>query len=470
MNGDFRKQIEEYRTEMKNYVKENDATNGLNLKSKEEVKEYVKKHEIDSIRVWFTDTIGFLKSFSITSNELDNALNEGMGFDGSSIEGYSRIQESDMIAMPIPKTTQLIPFKIGGSKAIRMFAKVQTPEGELYPRDPRNILKQNLEKLKKHDLTTMYVGPEAEFFYFKENNSPQVIDEAGYFDLNPTDVGDSLRELTVFALQSMGIEVEYHHHEVAPSQHEIDLKYKEALRMADNLLTYKWLVKEIARQNGVHATFMPKPLAKENGSGMHVHLSLFKDKENKFYNHEDEKHLSELAKKFIAGTLKHASEMCLTTNQWTNSYKRLIPGFEAPVYIAWAERNRSALVRVPVYKPGKEDATRIELRFPDAACNPYLAFAAMLGAGLEGVEKNYELPNSISADLYKMSLEQREELGIKQLPHDLYDAVMSAKDSELMKKVIGNGTLNHLVRTKLEEHFSHKLDITKKELRDYLKL
>jgi glutamine synthetase len=470
MNGNFRKQIEEYRTEMKNYVKENDATNGLNLKNKEEVKEYVKKHEIDSIRVWFTDTIGFLKSFSITSNELDNALNEGMGFDGSSIEGYSRIQESDMIAMPIPKTTQLIPFKIGGSKAIRMFAKVQTPEGELYPRDPRNILKQNLEKLKKHDLTTMYVGPEAEFFYFKENNSPQVIDEAGYFDLNPTDVGDSLRELTVFALQSMGIEVEYHHHEVAPSQHEIDLKYKEALRMADNLLTYKWLVKEIARQNGVHATFMPKPLAKENGSGMHVHLSLFKDKENKFYNYEDDKHLSEFAKKFIAGTLKHASEMCLTTNQWTNSYKRLIPGFEAPVYVAWAERNRSALVRVPVYKPGKEDATRIELRFPDAACNPYLAFAAMLGAGLEGVEKNYELPNSISADLYKMTLEQREELGIKQLPQDLYDAVMSAKGSELMRKVIGNGTLNHLVRTKLEEHFSHKLDITKKELRDYLKL
>ena len=470
MNGDFRKRIGEFRKEMEEYVEKYGNKDGLEIKGGEDVKRYIEVHKIDSIRLWFTDTLGFLKSFSITPRELDNALKEGMGFDGSSVHGYTRIQESDMVAMPIPETCQLIPFKIGGSKAIRMFAKIQTPDGKSYYRDPRNILKDNLTKLDNHGVSEMYVGPEAEFFYFNCESEPVILDKAGYFDLNPTDRGDSLRESTVFALESMGIKVEYHHHEVAPSQHEIDLKYQGALRMADNLLTYKWLVKEIARQNDVHATFMPKPLAGENGSGMHVHLSLFNEKTNKFFDQDDQYHLSELAKKFITGILKHAPEICLVTNQWSNSYKRLVPGFEAPVYIAWAERNRSALVRIPVYKPGKEEATRIELRFPDAACNHYLSFDAMIGAGLSGVEGNDPKTEPGNEDLYKMPIGVRETLGVNQLPHDLYAATMIAKDSDLMEKVLGKETLDHLVETKLKEHFDGRLDITQKELGDYLKL
>ena len=268
----------------------------------------------------------------------------------------------------------------------------------------------------------------------------------------------------------MGIEVEYHHHEVGPSQHEIDLKYKDALRMADNLMTHKWLVKEVARRVGVFATFMPKPIAGENGSGMHIHVSLFRDDSNLFFDQGDGNHLSQLAKKFIAGVLKHSPEICLVTNQWSNSYKRLVPGFEAPVYVAWAERNRSALIRIPLYKPGKEKATRIEARFPDAACNPYLAFASLLGAGLAGIDGNYELPSPVNADLYEMDFKQRKELGVSKLPHDLYEAIRTAKDSPIMLEVLGQETLNHLVKTKLDEHKSHALYINSKELKDYLKL
>jgi glutamine synthetase len=470
MNGDFENKLKLFRKEMEEYVKTYGSKDGLRLKTAEDVLNFVKEKQIDSIRLWFTDALGFLKSFSLTPAELPTALTEGMGFDGSSVQGYARIQESDMVAFPIPETVQLIPFPIGGSKAIRMFAEIRTPEGQPYEQDPRNILKRNLAELQKLNVSKMFVGPEAEFFYFKNNKIPEVLDEAGYFDLDPVDAGDGLREATVFALESMGIPVEYQHHEVAPSQHEIDLKFQEALAMADNLQTYKWLVKEVARRNGIHATFMPKPLAGENGSGMHVHVSLSHEGKNLFYSPTSESHLSELAQKFMAGVLQYAPDICLITNQWSNSYKRLVPGFEAPVYIAWAERNRSALIRVPVYKPGKEMATRFELRNPDAACNPYLVFAAILGAGLVGIENNMALASPVNYDLYEMSLVERQRLGVKQLPHNLHDAAMTAHRSPLMSRVLGAQMLNKLVDTKLKEHTNHSLYVTQKEFKDYMKL
>ncbi len=462
--------VAQFREEMEKYVKENGSFNGLNLRDAQEVIEFVKEKRIDSIRLWFTDLLGFLKSFSITPAELADAFSYGMGFDGSSILGYKRIQESDMVAFPLPETAQLIPFKIGGSKALRMFAAIYTPDGKPYLSDSRHILIRNLEKLKRYGLTHMNIGPEAEYFYFANEKKPVILDEAGYFDLNPVDQGDSLREVTVFALQSMNIPVEYAHHEVAPSQHEIDLKYKDALTMADNLQTYKWLVKEIAKRNGIHATFMPKPLRGENGSGMHTHISLFQGNKNAFFSPDDTYNLSSLAKHFLAGVLKHSKEICLITNQWYNSYKRLVPGFEAPVYIAWAERNRSVLVRVPVYRKGKETATRIEVRFPDAACNPYLCFTALLTAGLKGIDNKYPLPEPVNEDLYTMSDLEREKQKIESLPHDLYSAIKEAEKSILLKEALGEEVMEKLIETKLKEWINYRLDITPREIEENLTL
>jgi glutamine synthetase len=317
----------------------------------------------------------------------------------------------------------------------------------------------------------MNIGPEAEYYYFSDEDRPSTIDRAGYFDINPVDLGDDLREATVFALESMGIPVEYMHHEVAPSQHEIDLKYQEALRMADGLQTYKYLVKEIARRNGVYATFMPKPLYGENGSGMHTHVSIFEDDQtNAFYSREESYHLSDTAKQFLAGVLDHAREMALVTNQWYNSYKRLVVGFEAPVYIAWAEANRSALVRVPMYKPGKEVATRIELRFPDAACNSYLAFAVTLAAGLDGLERKLELPEPMTQDLYELTAVERERLGVQSLPHDLYEAVQVAESSDLLLKTLGEDVLDKILETKLADDQKFRLYISPLDLEHHLEL
>jgi len=466
----LRERVAQFREEMEKYVKEYGSLNGLNLRDAQDVIEFVKEKRIDSIRLWFTDLLGFLKSFSITPTELSDAFSYGMGFDGSSILGYKRIQESDMVAFPLPETAQLIPFKIGGSKALRMFAAIYTPGGEPYLSDSRQILIKNLKKLKNYNLTHMNIGPEAEYFYFANKKEPVILDEAGYFDLNPVDQGDSLREATVFALRSMNIPVEYAHHEVAPSQHEIDLKYKDALTMADNLQTHKWLVKEIAERNGVHATFMPKPLRGENGSGMHTHLSLFQENRNAFFSPDDPYNLSTLAKHFLAGILKHSKEICLITNQWYNSYKRLVPGFEAPVYIAWAERNRSVLVRVPVYRKGKEAATRIEIRFPDAACNPYLCFTVLLAAGLKGVDNKYPLPDPVNEDLYAMSDLEREKQKIESLPHDLYSAIKEAEKSVLLKETLGEEVMEKLIETKLKEWLNYRLDITPREIEENLTL
>jgi glutamine synthetase len=469
--NEFLAQVERFREGMGAYVREMECYGGLSLSSPEDVIKYCSDHGVTSIRLWFTDLLGFLKSFAVTLPEIEGAFEEGMGFDGSSIEGYQRIQESDMVAFPIASTAQVVPFKVGGSRSVRMFAEIRNPDGSSYASDPREILKRNLSRLKDYDFSHMNIGPEAEFYYFADESRPSAIDRAGYFDINPVDLGDDLREATVFALESMGIPVEYMHHEVAPSQHEIDLKYQEALRMADGLQTHKYLVKEIARRNGVYATFMPKPLFGENGSGMHTHLSIFKNENtNAFYSKAESYHLSTTAKHFTAGVLEHAREMALITNQWYNSYKRLVVGFEAPVYIAWAERNRSALVRVPMYKPGKEVATRIELRFPDAACNPYLAFAVMLAAGLDGLERKLPLPEPMAQDLYELTPVERERLGVHSLPHDLYEAVQVAEGSDLLMKTLGEDVLNKILETKLADDEKFRLYISPLDLEQHMEL
>jgi len=336
------------------------------------VLQMAKESNVRFIRLWFTDILGILKSFAITIDELENALMEGMGFDGSSIEGYARIDESDMIALPDPDTFCILPWRPRERNSVaRMFCDIMLPGGGPYEKDPRFVLKKMLKKASDMGYT-FYVGPELEYFYFKDSAGTEILDKGGYFDLTPLDVASDLRRDTVIALEEMGIGIEYSHHEVAPSQHEIDMRYTDALTMADNAQTFRLVVKEIALLNGVYATFMPKPLEGENGSGMHTHQSLFKNGKNLFFDPSDKYHLSSEGKSYIAGILKHAREFACVTNQWVNSYKRLVPGYEAPVYVAWARRNRSALVRVPMYKPGKEAATRMELRCPDPAANPYL--------------------------------------------------------------------------------------------------
>lgn len=458
-------EVEAFREGMEDYIDEMDCRHGLSLSTPAEVLKYVEEYGISSIRIWFTDMMGFLKSFSITPKELPGAFEEGMGFDGSSIEGYRRIQESDMIAVPIASTAQVLPFRPGGSRSMRMFAEIRNPDGAAYLSDPRVILSNTLGRLEGLGFSHMNIGPEAEFFYFKNAKIPEVLDDAGYFDINPVDAGDDIREATVLAVEAMGVPVEYHHSEVAPSQHEIDLRYQEALRMADNLQTHKYIVKEVARRCGVFATFMPKPLEDENGSGMHVHLSIFKDQEtNAFYDASDPNHLSTTARHFIAGVLDHSREMAFITNQFANSYKRLVPGYEAPVYIAWAERNRSAAIRIPMYKPGKEVATRIELRFPDATCNPYLTFATMLAAGLDGVENSKPCPEPMSMDLYKLTTLEREEMNISALPHDLFEAARIAEGSEFLKNTLGADVHGKLIEAKLVEADRFRLHVSQLDL------
>jgi glutamine synthetase len=436
-------------------------------RDKKDVLELVEKNNVKFIRLWFTDILGQLKSFAITSEELEGAFDEGMGFDGSSIKGFARIDESDMIAKPDPTTFQIVPWRPKEQAVARMYCDILNPDGTPYEGDPRYALKRNLERLKEKNYT-LYLGPELEFFYFKNDKGTEVLDEGGYFDLTTLDAASDLRRETVLTLESMGIKVEYSHHEVAPSQHEIDLKYADALTMADNVMTYRVVVKEVASKYGYYATFMPKPIFGQNGSGMHTHQSLFKGDKNAFFDAKDKFYLSETAKKYIAGLLKHAPEITAVANQWVNSYKRLVPGYEAPVYIAWARRNRSALVRVPLYKPGKEKATRIELRSPDPACNPYLAFSVMLAAGLEGIEKNYELPEPVEKDIYHLSDEEKQELGIKSLPGSLIEAIEIVEKSEVVRKALGDHIFNNFIENKKIEWDDYRTKIHPYELKRYL--
>ncbi len=432
-------------------------------KNIDDVYKEIEEKDTRFVQMWFTDILGRLKSFAINIEELEGAFSEGMGFDGSSIEGFARIDESDMIAKPDPANFQLRPWRPKEKAVGRMFCDIFQPDGSPYDGDPRYALKRNLKRLDEMGYT-MYVGPELEYFYFKDELGTEVLDEGGYFDLTTLDAASDWRRDTILALEDMGIYVEYSHHEVAPSQHEIDLRYMDALTMADNVMTYRMVVKEIARMHGVYATFMPKPIFGVNGSGMHVHQSLFKGDHNEFFDANDPAGLSDTCRYYIAGLLTHAQEITAVTNQWMNSYKRLVPGYEAPVYIAWARRNRSTLVRVPMYKPGKETATRVEYRSPDPACNPYLAFSVMLAAGLEGIEHKYELPDPVEQDVYRLTADEKAKLGIDSLPGSLIEAIGITEGSELIRKTLGDHIFHNFITSKKIEWDDYRVCITPYEL------
>jgi glutamine synthetase len=435
--------------------------------NKTEVLKLVREKDIKFIRLWFSDITGQMKGFTITREELPSALDEGMGFDGSSIKGFARIDESDMIAMPDTSTFTVLPYYSKEEAVAGMLCDILNPDGNSYHGDPRYVLKKMLAKAEEKGFI-FNVGPELEFFIFRDDNSTHVLDEGGYFDITTLDAGNEVRHETMLTLEGMGIQVEYAHHEVAPSQHEIDLRYKDALSMADIVMLYRMVIKEIARKHNLYVTFMPKPIYGVNGSGMHVHQSLFKGDSNAFFDIEDEYHLSKEAKQYIAGTLNYAKEITLVCNQWVNSYKRLVPGYEAPVYICWGRKNRSTLVRVPMYKPGKEKATRIEFRSPDPACNPYLAFAAMLGAGLKGIEESALLPDPLERDVYNMSYQDRENLGVQHLPGSLIEAIEIAEKSEFLKAALGEHIFSNLIMSKKIEWDEYRKRVHKYEIDHYL--
>ncbi len=437
-------------------------------KTKQDILKIVKENDVKFIRLWFTDMLGQVKSFAITDKELNNALENGMGFDGSSITGYQDIEESDMIAMPDPDTFVVLPWRPSEKAVARMICDILTPDRKPYEGDPRYVLKKALKRAKKMGFDHYYLGPELEYFYFKTDEATETLDKGGYFDLTSLDVASDLRRETVFALEKMGIDIEYSHHEVAPSQHEVDMKYKDALEMADNVITYRVVVKEIASKFGVYATFMPKPIFGQNGSGMHTHQSLFKGNKNAFFDAKAKDYLSDTARKYIAGLLKHSKEICSIFAQTTNSYKRLVPGYEAPVYIAWSRRNRSALVRVPLYHPGQEKATRCEFRACDPACNPYLTFAAMLQAGLDGIEQGYKIPKPMEQNLYHLSDAERKDKGIETLPDSLGHAIAMTEKSELVKKTLGEHIFSRFIEIKKKEWDDYRIQVPQYELDKYL--
>src|SRR5918992_1328932 len=429
----------------------------------------VEDENIEFIRFWFTDIFGALKSFAVGKEELAGAFEDGMGFDGSSISGFNRIEESDMIAMPDASTFRILPWRTGETHKVgRVFCDVLKPGGEPYEGDPRFVMRRALARARDMGFEHYYLGPELEFFLFKSDEAPEVLDRGGYFDLTTLDVGSDFRRDAVFTLRELGIPVEYTHHEVGPSQHEIDMRFADGLDMADACMTYRIAIKEVAMQHGCYATFMPKPLFGENGSGMHTHQSLFRGDENAFFDPDDEYYLSGEAKGFIAGLLKHAREMSALFAPSVNSYKRLVPGYEAPVFCSWSRRNRSALVRVPLYHPGKEQATRMELRCPDPACNPYLTFAALLHAGLDGIEKGYECPEPMEKNLYHLSPDDRRRLGIEQLPETLGEAIEITAESELVLRALGEHIFNRYVEIKRQEWEDYRVQVTSWELERYL--
>ena len=437
-------------------------------RTKEDVLELVTRQNVQFIRLWFTDVLGKLKNFAITTDQLKGAMEDGMGFDGSSIQGFARIEESDMVAFPDPETFCLLPWRATEEGTVcRMFCDVRLPDGTPYAGDPRNALRRQLQQAADMGYT-FYVGPELEYYYFKSSTEPEVLDHGGYFDMTHLDAARNLRRDTVLTLRTLGIKVEYSHHEVGPSQHEIDLRYTDGLTMADHCQTYRLVVKEVAANHGVYATFMPKPLQDQNGSGMHTHQSLFSGDRNQFHDPNDEYHLSDTAKHYIAGILRHAPEICSVICQWVNSYKRLVVGYEAPVYICWARRNRSAMVRIPMYKPGKESATRIEFRAPDPACNPYLAFAVMLAAGLRGIKEKYPLPAPVEKDVYDMTESERAALDIGRLPASLGDALILTERSELVRETLGDHIFEAFMRSKRIEWERYRKQVHPYEMREYL--
>jgi len=435
--------------------------------TREGVLRFVRERDIKQISLWFTDILGFLKSIDISPRELEGALKNGFGFDGSSVEGFARIDESDMVALPDPSTLCVLPWSSPTSPVARLICDIHKPGDEPFEGDPRFVLKRNLARAARLGYT-LNIGPELEFFYFKSNASTERLDEGGYFDLTPPDIASNLRLETVLMLEQMGIKVQSSHHEVATSQHEIDLQYTDALTMADSIMTARLVVKEVAQRHGIYATFMPKPVFGIAGSGMHTHQSLFKGGRNAFFDASDPFFLSKLARNYTAGVLRHAPEICSVVSQWVNSYKRLVPGYEAPVYVSWARRNRSDMIRVPMYQPGKENATRIEFRVPDPACNPYLAFSVILASGLEGVEKKYPLVDPIEENVYEMSPEERQKRGIGSLPGNLFEAISLTEKSALVRKALGEHVFGSFVRNKKIEWDRYRAQVSAYELRRYL--
>jgi glutamine synthetase len=431
----------------------------------------VEERGVRFVQLWFTDVLGIPKHFDITPAELEDALEEGMTFDGSAIDGFSRVQESDMLARPDAKTFQLLPRSDSAAPVGRMFCDILNLDGSAFEGCPRQVLRRTLDRARARGFS-FYVAPEMEYFYFASGDPatgrPQPLDRASFFDLTVTDLTDGLRMRTILTLEDMGIPVEYSQHEDAPSQHEIDLRYTDALTMADNVVTCRLLVKEIAAERGVFASFMPKPFEGVQGSGMHTHCSLFEGDTNAFADPSDEFGLSTVAKGFIAGILGHAREITAVTNQWVNSYKRLVRGFEAPIHVSWARNNRSALVRVPVPKKGHIESTRIEYRAPDPSCNPYLTFALILAAGLKGIEDGYDLPPEAAANLYELSPAELLADKIESLPGSLSEAVAEMERSELVADTLGEHVFEWFIRNKRNEWASYKEQVSQWELDRYL--
>ena len=431
----------------------------------------VEERGIRLVRLWFTDVLGNLKSFAISPAEMENALNDGMSFDGSSIDGYGRVQEADVLALPDPNTFEVLPWVDSKSAEARVFCDIAQLDGTPFEGDPRQVLRRNLDAARRQGFV-FYVAPDIEYFYFapgEDGGRPVPLDHGGFFDLTATDITSALRKETIRTLETMSIPVEYSFHEDSPSQHEIDLRHTDALTMADSVMTFRFVVKEIAAMRNVHATFMPKPLEFVQGSGMHLHLSLFKGDTNAFHSENDPYNLSDTAKSFMAGLLRHAGEIAAVTNQTVNSYKRLVPGFEAPVHVSWARNNRSGLIRVPVPKRGNEHATRIELRSPDPACNPYLAFSVILAAGLRGIEQGYELPMESDANLFEMGDDALTKLGVEQLPQSLNDALKMMESSTLVAEALGEHIFEWFLRNKRAEWRKYKTHVSQFEVDTYLR-
>ncbi len=430
----------------------------------------VEERGVRLIRLWFTDVLGNLKSLAISPAELDNALGDGMTFDGSSIDGFSRIQESDVLAMPDPDTFEVLPWGDPGAPEARVFCDIHHLDGAPFEGDPRQVLRRHVRSAHEQGFT-FYVAPDIEFFYFEPpaaGRPPVPIDDGGFFDLTTQDVTGELRKQTIRTLETMGIPVEYSFHEDAPGQQEIDLRHTDALTMADSVMTFRLVVREVAANHGVHATFMPKPLEGRQGSGMHVHMSLFRGDDNAFYSSDDGYHLSETAKAFMAGLLRHAGEITAVTNQTVNSYKRLVPGFEAPIHVSWARNNRSGLIRVPIAKRRNPLATRVEYRSADPACNPYLAFSLILAAGMRGVREGYELPDEADANLFEIGPDVLDKLGVTQLPQSLAEALTAMERSSLVHEALGEHIFEWFLRNKRSEWRAYKTQVTPFERDRYL--
>lgn len=434
----------------------------------------LEERDIRFVRLWFTDILGYLKSVAIAPAELEGAFNEGIGFDGSAIEGFSRVFEADMVAKPDPSTFQVLPWETDGRNySARMFCDIAMPDGTPAWADPRHVLGRQLGKAADQGFTC-YVHPEIEFYLLKslptDGSTPVPADNGGYFDQTVHDAAPNFRRHAIEALEAMGISVEFSHHEGGPGQQEIDLRYADALSMADNIMTFRYLVKEVAINDGVRASFMPKPFSDNPGSAMHTHMSLFEGESNAFHDPDDPVQLSTTGKQFIAGILEHANEISAVTNQWVNSYRRLIHGGEAPTAGTWGRANRSAMVRLPLYTPNKASSRRVEIRTPDSACNPYLSFAVLLAAGLKGITEGYELPEEAEDNVWELTAAERRAMGYRELPNSLADALKEMERSELVAEALGEHVFDYFLRNKWREWSAYRAEVTPFELQHYLPL